>query len=365
MILFSSMKVITLVILLAVVVGGVLANLESRNVRLVHKAHPTAVSYAKDKLPYDASKGWGSGRTHEEVVQMYHRFFGGMMGNASGVYSVYPASKGDGSKTSPADIQEYLVETTVSFQGYDVLGHLFVLSNPIGRFSAEQPGNGSGQGCDKRTRMTTTSTSSYHNCRVATNAGFFNPDTSSPFNGECLGNLVVRGQPIRYPGTQNANFGLLKNGSYVTGYIPPSLVAHPDPNNPSIMISEFDTLIAGVVLLVKDGFNFVQQSALLENSSTQTTGSIQYFIDVVTARTAIGHDKFGNLLLFTSDGHTGSNRGIDLNDMADLMIQFGAINAINLDGGGSSTSSKDSILINMPTDGYPGLNPMFHCERAV
>ena len=316
-----------------------------------------------DVYPYEADVHWGTRRSHEEVSRLYASLFGEKMQNASGVYSVFPASSGSGNPLDPAYIEHYRIET--SDPGPLVLGHLFVVSNPIGRFKVHEPGVNSSQGCDARTLMTVAKSSAPYNCRVSTNAGFFNPKRSSATFGECLGNLVVNGVPVRAPGTQNANFGLLKNGSFVAGYIPMEMVSREGPNGEKT--SDFETLIAGVVMLVKDGVNFVGISEKLENETTQTTGSITYFIDVVTARTAIGHDKLGNLLIFATDGATNQfpTRGLDLYTMADMMVQFGAINAINLDGGGSTTVVQDSTCINMPTDTSPGFSAWYHFERSV
>lgn len=38
------------------------------------------------------------------------------------------------------------------------------------------------------------------------------------------------------------------------------------------------------------------------------SGKFQYFVDVVSARTAVGHDAEGKLILFHVDGQT-DNRG--------------------------------------------------------
>lgn len=314
--------------------------------------------------PYNPEHSWGTRRSHEDIVQLYRAMADKQLANASGVYSVYPASRGNGSPISKANIEHYRIGTVI--RGSIVLGNLFRVTNPIGRFKTFEPGNGTpAEGCAFRTVSTASKTAAAHKCRVAVNAGFFNPFKNSPSFGECLGNLVVNGVPVQFPGTQNANFGLLKNGSFVSGYIPLNMIAYWNPNRPGRLTSDFETLISGVVYLVKDGQNFVQASGQLENSSTQTTGSIQTFIEVVTARTAIGHDREGNLLIFATDGATGSGRGMDLYSMADLLIKWGAINAINLDGGGSTTVVRDDLCVNMPTDPCPGLPSEFHCERAV
>lgn len=315
--------------------------------------------------PYPHSEHWGSQRSHAEVTALYRSLFASRLANATGVYSVSGAAPGGQDPHAPADIAHYRVETELD--GSLVLGTLFMISNPVGRFRASQPGSAAGQGCDLRTLNPVSQTSSFQKCRVATNAGFFDPSNSPATRGTCYGNFVSGGIPVRAPGTQNANFGLLKNGSFVSGYIPLDLIAKKDANGQ--ITSDFETLVSGVVMLVKDGVNFVDVSGTLEDSSTQTTGSMDTFIQVVTARTAIGHDREGKLLLLVVDGtnHGFVRRGIDLVTLADLMISLGAVNAINLDGGGSSTAVKDSSCVNMPTDGCTGPIPsdIFHCERSV
>lgn len=44
------------------------------------------------------------------------------------------------------------------------------------------------------------------------------------------------------------------------------------------------------------------------------------------------------------------HRGASLYEFADLLVRRGVVNAINLDGGGSSTFIKDQVLINYPSD---------------
>ena len=40
----------------------------------------------------------------------------------------------------------------------------------------------------------------------------------------------------------------------------------------------------------------------------------------------------------------------NLVEFADLLIRHGVVNAVNLDGGGSSTLLENSVLINYPSD---------------
>lgn len=66
-------------------------------------------------------------------------------------------------------------------------------------------------------------------------------------------------------------------------------------------------------------------------------------------RTAIGQRKDGIVLFLVIDGRgaNGSN-GISIADMISLFEKYGAYNAANLDGGGSSTLTINNNLINDP-----------------
>ena len=75
-------------------------------------------------------------------------------------------------------------------------------------------------------------------------------------------------------------------------------------------------------------------------------------------RTLAGSTKDGNtLILATVDGRQNASIGATLKEAAELMLELGAYNAINLDGGGSTTlvarelASDNLSLINRPSDG--------------
>lgn len=73
-------------------------------------------------------------------------------------------------------------------------------------------------------------------------------------------------------------------------------------------------------------------------------------------RTAIGQKADGTILLAVVEGRTKASRGMTLEELADWMIAAGAVEAINLDGGGSSAVVANGVLVNRPSDGS---------ERAV
>jgi hypothetical protein len=70
-------------------------------------------------------------------------------------------------------------------------------------------------------------------------------------------------------------------------------------------------------------------------------------------RTSVGVDKDGNYLLVVADGRRPlASVGLSLNEMGATMLSLGAVNALNLDGGGSSAMAINGKLVNRPSDGY-------------
>ena len=68
-------------------------------------------------------------------------------------------------------------------------------------------------------------------------------------------------------------------------------------------------------------------------------------------RTAIAKLRTGRLLLLTVDGRQpGVSVGMSLNTLADLLLEFDAVEAINLDGGGSTTMVIRDRVVNRPSD---------------
>jgi exopolysaccharide biosynthesis protein len=68
-------------------------------------------------------------------------------------------------------------------------------------------------------------------------------------------------------------------------------------------------------------------------------------------RTAIAGLKSGKLLLVTVDGRQpGVSAGMSLNMLADLLLEFDAVEGLNLDGGGSTTMFVQGKVVNKPSD---------------
>ncbi|MFA4967676.1 MAG: phosphodiester glycosidase family protein, partial [Candidatus Margulisiibacteriota bacterium] len=78
------------------------------------------------------------------------------------------------------------------------------------------------------------------------------------------------------------------------------------------------------------------------------------------ARTAIGVTADGKLLLVTVDGRPrrkikkgeGYSTGVSLTELAYFLQSLGAVDALNFDGGGSTTMAINGSVVNRPANGY-------------
>eukprot|EP00041_Stephanoeca_diplocostata_P021681 m.508784 g.508784 ORF g.508784 m.508784 type:complete len:685 (+) comp21886_c0_seq3:240-2294(+) len=220
-------------------------------------------------------------------------------------------------------------------------GHILKATNPVHTFSVYEPGEEGGcvhaaDGLGVDGRATVQESARHYGCLAAVNAGFFN--TTS---GECHGNLVSNARIVRKDGPANVQFGLRRDGTIFVGYIDDNTIGSP--------INPFLQLVAGVLWLVRDGENYVSESLTREYGGTQQGSDLRGFASLISARVALGHDADGNILALQLDGESWA-RGLALTDFADLLIDHGFVNAINLDGGGSSTTVINGTVTSLLSD---------------
>lgn len=290
-------------------------------------------------LPY--SNGHGPAHSHRWVRDCQPRLYG------NSTHQTWPA---DSSRTAEeAQSRAFVTSVGNSSAKRWVYGHMTVVSDPVRTLSVLEPG-GPG-GCDGARLSPVEHTARSGGCLFAQNAGFFDTKT----NG-CLGNVVSEGRPVRNSrGVQNAQFGIRSDGSLVFGYLSEEDVLQQK--------SPFVELVSGVVWLLRDGQVYVNHSLQAECDKTQETGSLRYFVDVISARTAVGHDAAGRVVLVQIDGQTGQ-RGMNLWELADFLKENGVINAINMDGGGSSTFVRNGSLASYPSD-HCVPDSRWRCARPV
>ncbi len=68
-------------------------------------------------------------------------------------------------------------------------------------------------------------------------------------------------------------------------------------------------------------------------------------------RTAVALTENGDLLFLVADGRTSRSAGLTLKELATYLRRLGGFNAINLDGGGSSSMFVKGRIVNHPSDG--------------
>lgn len=68
-------------------------------------------------------------------------------------------------------------------------------------------------------------------------------------------------------------------------------------------------------------------------------------------RTAVGYTRDNHIILLVADGRQSASEGVSLPELAQIMITLGCVEAMNLDGGGSTQMAIGSQLINRPEGG--------------
>jgi hypothetical protein len=103
-------------------------------------------------------------------------------------------------------------------------------------------------------------------------------------------------------------------------------------------------LVGGWPRLLEDGRSVAGDAATLE-------GTISRNAEARHPRTAIGFSRdSATLVLLTVDGRSESSGGMTLVELAAVMRRFGAWQAMNFDGGGSTTMVVDGAVMNIPSD---------------
>jgi exopolysaccharide biosynthesis protein len=102
------------------------------------------------------------------------------------------------------------------------------------------------------------------------------------------------------------------------------------------------TILGGGPLLVRGG------KVNITNVQEKILPAFRYDLH---PRTVIAKLNSGKILLLTVDGRQpGFSIGMSLDMLANLLIEFGAVEAMNLDGGGSTTMVVRDRVVNRPAD---------------
>lgn len=113
-------------------------------------------------------------------------------------------------------------------------------------------------------------------------------------------------------------------------------------DTPGLSWEKFDNVIGGGPFLLRDGK--VDIDAAAEGFNTG-------FADARHPRTAIGRTAEGDIWLVAIDGRQAQSAGATLQEEAAIMQRLGCVDAINLDGGGSTAMHIRGLTVNRPSDG--------------
>ena len=106
-------------------------------------------------------------------------------------------------------------------------------------------------------------------------------------------------------------------------------------------VEAFDSLAGGPNLVTSGKVNVTGECEGFDSA----------FVNNQHPRTAMGIKQDGTLLLLTVDGRTERATGMSLAALAEYLVSLGAIHAINLDGGGSTTAYvRGEGVVNFPSD---------------
>jgi exopolysaccharide biosynthesis protein len=120
----------------------------------------------------------------------------------------------------------------------------------------------------------------------------------------------------------------LQHGTFILGRLTPDDVTKLAPTQ----------LLSGFGWLVRNG------TAVIDTTTE------------IAPRTAIGVDKDGRLMILEVDGieHSTPAQGLTIQQTATWFRDLGAVNAINLDGGGSSVAWYNNTIVDHPTSDDSG-----------
>lgn len=157
---------------------------------------------------------------------------------------------------------------------------------------------------------------------AGTNAGGFNDPGGNGLGGIPDG-IVISGGELKW--------GSLESRYEVIGF-----------NNDNILVVGEMTGKQAVDMGIRDAVSF--GPILIVNGSPVAVSGTGGGLN---PRTAIGQRADGAVLLLVIDGRQASSIGASMNDITNVMLQYNAVNAANLDGGSSSLLYYNGDILNV------------------
>ena len=209
-----------------------------------------------------------------------------------------------------------------NIDGGDFIGKMLIITDPtriIAGYSSQIPKSGE-----------TTSTIARKNGAVAAiNAGGFMDSSWTGTGGAPMGFIIHDGKVV---------YNQLKSEN-----VKQDTAAFTDKG---MLIVGRHSISQLKKLGVKEGVSF-GPPLIVNGKPTITKGDGGWGI---APRTAMGQKGNGEVLLLAVDGRSMDSFGATLRDIQDILLQYGAVNAVNLDGGSSTTIYFNGRVINKPSD---------------
>jgi exopolysaccharide biosynthesis protein len=145
-------------------------------------------------------------------------------------------------------------------------------------------------------------------------------------------------------------------GAYPTGIvISKGQTIYSDIGNNNAQFSVMALDKTGRLLVGNHSVNDLKKEGVVEAISFGPplilNGKVQRNLEPgVNPRTAIGQKQDGTIIMVAIDGRQGLKVGATLEEIQQIMVEHGAWNAVNLDGGSSTTMYYDGDIINSPCD---------------
>ena len=233
---------------------------------------------------------------------------------ASALTHVIPIS----TKTLPIVINTDNSIKLIDIKGDGYKGHMFIVSNPK-RVRLAVAKN-IGKVGDRLTQLINS-----ENALGGINAGGFT-DTGGVGNGGIPTGIIVKNGKVIWSDPSQKKYdiigidkdGILTLGNLTIKEIKEKQIAYAISFGPKLIVNNKPTKIIG-----DGGWG-------------------------INPRSVIGQKKDGTIILLEIDGRQLSSHGATIREVQRVMIQYGAVNAANLDGGSSSTIYYKGQLINSP-----------------
>lgn len=214
----------------------------------------------------------------------------------------------------------------IDVEGNGYKGHLLVVYDPsrVRLYQYEGISHG-GKQLDKMLELA--------GAKAGTNASGFSVNYNT-YQYTIAGSVIMNGKVV-------SNGGATGWGGGIVGFT----------NDNKLLLTKKSAYEA-VKMGVRDGMSF-GPFLVVNGEPSKFKGNGGYGI---APRTAIGQRKDGIVLMLVIDGRRpGHSLGVDMVELTNIMVKYGAYNASNLDGGGSSSMVVDGKVLSIAGgSGYSG-----------